>query len=246
MEDFFTPDEKNKIFSSKKFDKRGPKNLEFYFHYHRVFNRGKRFILWDDLVQNCAFFKVNSEDEETLSIAPISIRSVPIDRDKFFVGCYGNSPGASFLEIDKETRKIYVYVNEELFKVSNLNLHGDDYDFFLYMVEKIIKGKITAKINDWEVEISPIGIDPFFEKVKDLRKDISINDYNDYGHSDAVSFFMNSMFATGNKAYKNATPQSLKMIENIEKKIVSFFGPSNKKDPENESVKEIFRIKLPT
>jgi hypothetical protein len=54
------------------------------------------------------------------------------------------------------------------------------------------------------------------------------------------------MFATGNKAYKNATPQSLKMIENIEKKIVSFFGPSNKKDPENESVKEIFRIKLPT
>ena len=240
MEDCFTEEEKNQI-SSKKFDKRGPKNLEFLFYYDRAFKRGETQIYWNALVQKCSFFKVN-EGGGILSPAQIDVSSVPIDKDNFFVGAYGGFPGASFLEINKKEKKIYIYINEEIFKASSLNLCGTDLDFFISMVDEIISNKIQIKINDWEVEISPVEINSFFGKIKSLREGISWErSDNDHSYSDPVSFFLTSMFAIGNYAYKNATPESFERIEKIEELIRSSFcpdGPKNKKNNKEKYVEE--------
>jgi hypothetical protein len=222
MEDLFTEDEKNQI-ASKNFYKRGPKNLEFLFHYDRAFNRKENQIYWNQLIQKCSFFKINS-GEEILAQTGMEIDRVPIDRNNFFVGGYGDSPGGSFFEVDRERRKIYISINKEIFKASSLNLQGDDYNFFISMVNEITGNKISLKINDWEIEISEIEINSFFKKIRSLREGLKWKKTdNDYSYSDPTSFFLNSMFATGNYAYKNATIFSLSEIEKIGNKIEEFF-----------------------
>ncbi len=222
MEDLFTEDEKNQI-ASKKFYKRGPKNLEFLFYYDRAFNRGENQIYWNQLIQKCSFFKINS-GEEILSQTGMEIDRVPIDKNNFFVGGYGDFPGGSFFEVDRERRKICISINKEIFKASSLNLQGDDYNFFISMVNEITSNKISLKINDWEIEISEIKMNLFFKKIRSLREGLKWKTSdNDYSYSDPTSFFLNSMFATGNYAYKNATDFSLSEIEKIGKKIEDFF-----------------------